>query len=1104
MREIIAVCRSAKKAREKAARILDRYLWRIGDRTWRGRASNACLDRIARDLRKDASKNMAVAISLASGGATQRRPLIFVGSRRLFSAEGLVPISTAPAERTQPKPLPPALRTHRAALQVAAWFHDLGKATSLFQEKLRRSLQVRGPRVAEADVVRHEAISALAWDALCGDLEDADLIARLGTLSATDIDQAMATAADRAFQILASAGQGNSTLSFEFAKKEDSLAALIGLLILGHHRLPDMDGAHRDFLANVHFRLDDPLPERRLLGVAPGTPYWHEPGWMERLHEASKGLSCHPMLRAGSDIWARSCLMLGDHLGSALKQPGDGVGHLANTARYGAISSPMDSLATHVRRVCQEVRHAFQAVYTQRHAFPALREMEILGALRHPHVTDARFAWQAIAAEAAGRQVATGAGGFFGCLIAGTGTGKTRAAPTILTAATVQDVLPDRRGLRFVLGLGLRSLASQSAREYLDDLGFAEKAVSVLVGTPPLTFPEEASEQSGSEDRLSHLSAFEIENARSHIPEQGSAAEADWLAGLSFDCDRTIPAFFSRLAEKDAHGDKLLRLLEAPILCATIDHLMPVTAPQRSRHLPAALRLISSDLILDEIDQYDAEDLAAVARLVHLAGVAGRRVLIMSATLPDLTARSLYEAYRRGWSEYAALFDLPDRVHHCITGHLPASCRVGEEDFQDHLAEARSALLADLEASPPLRRAEVLEVGDTLVETAQRIGEACSRLHECHAVEIDGLTVSVGLVRLTRISHVTAIAAYLPEPAPDRIRLRVCLHARMPRIQRAWIERMLKRALTRKGGNPNAGLRDLLIQEKVFERAASRNAKNVEIIVVASPVIETGNDLDFDYGVLDPSSLRALIQSGGRINRHRCLAVASANVLILSKPLVTLEGRGLIAFPGVETDPGSATMVSRVRVTDRAIGATGRTLIELFGGEVPDRIDARPFLDPEQDFPMLRAETELVRRFLQDPHASLDTWTSRHLPRHAQRFSNMRKFRRQSGFDVEIFATGQDLDELNWNHVFTMADALPAPLALGRAPLPARHKDFLFEYGRSSLEKAWDAMFPDEGVTPHRLRRMTKMSLQVYALDEPIGPLIWDLRYGLARPFPEE
>src|SRR5829696_3723878 len=93
MREVIAVCRSRKRARTRVAQALDRYLWRIGDRTWRGRASNACLERIATDLKRGASKATAVAIYELRPTPESRRPLFIVGARALFGPDGAVPIA---------------------------------------------------------------------------------------------------------------------------------------------------------------------------------------------------------------------------------------------------------------------------------------------------------------------------------------------------------------------------------------------------------------------------------------------------------------------------------------------------------------------------------------------------------------------------------------------------------------------------------------------------------------------------------------------------------------------------------------------------------------------------------------------------------------------------------------------------------------------------------------------------------------------------------------------------------------------------------------------------------------------------------------------------
>ena len=96
MREIIAVCRSGNRSRLRTAKVLDRYFWRIGDRTWRGKATNACLDRVARELRAGATRNTAVVIHEVRSSIESRVPIIRIGSRSAFSDEGLVPVSSHP------------------------------------------------------------------------------------------------------------------------------------------------------------------------------------------------------------------------------------------------------------------------------------------------------------------------------------------------------------------------------------------------------------------------------------------------------------------------------------------------------------------------------------------------------------------------------------------------------------------------------------------------------------------------------------------------------------------------------------------------------------------------------------------------------------------------------------------------------------------------------------------------------------------------------------------------------------------------------------------------------------------------------------------------
>ena len=72
------------------------------------------------------------------------------------------------------------------------------------------------------------------------------------------------------------------------------------------------------------------------------------------------------------------------------------------------------------------------------------------------------------------------------------------------------------------------------------------------------------------------------------------------------------------------------------------------------KYILPSLRLMSSDLVIDEVDDFEVKDLVAIARLVHLAGMLGRKVMISSATIPPALAEGFFNAYQRGWRLYCA------------------------------------------------------------------------------------------------------------------------------------------------------------------------------------------------------------------------------------------------------------------------------------------------------------------------------------------------------------------------------------------------------------------------------------------------------------------
>lgn len=1036
--------------------VLDCYLWRIGDRTWRGRASNACLDRMARELRREAKRNTAVVIHEIRSARESRVPIVRIGARHAFSPEGFVPVSSHAGEAPRWPRRPESERHALALLQVAALLHDLGKATVMFQKKLWRALDKDAG--SEADPVRHELHSAVVWDALAGSLDDHELIARVRDLEPGHIDEACGAAAGRLHALQRSP---RKPMNLAFATREGTIAHAVGMLILTHHRLPEAGSDHLSLTPAKHVRADVPF-DPKTLHISDGQPFWHDPRSLSVLRHAADNL--RPGAGApGLDMALRASLMFADHLGSALKETRDDrPAYLANT-RDG---HPADPLDVHVERVLEQLPKCFDMLHRQRERYPALGVDQAPLGLRHPEPAPEPFAWQTTTAAAAAALCAAQEGGFFACLIAGTGTGKTRGAPMVLAAAAFADVRPERRYLRMTLALGLRALASQAAQDYVDDLRFAPTDVAVLIGQPPVRFAhEEVSD--GAESALALPDWLQVERATGGVPPEGSEHEADWLRRLSHDTDRGLPATLQLAIEHaGGRGAAARRLVAAPIVVGTIDHLMGVATPTSARYLFQALRVLSADLILDEIDQYDPEDIAAVGRLIYQAAAGGRRVVAMSATLTADVAAALHAAYREGWRAHAAASGAADHVNVLCAGDAAGSCFTGgdEEGFASLYASCRDKVLAAVRSGTPRRRGHILPPCEDWAELLEQVDGACSELHDATATTIQGLRVSIGFVRMTRIQHAAALAVQLPAgPRSGRFRVKACLHARFPRLHRAYIEHELRRALNRKGLDPDAGLRALCLREGLLERARAAGCTELEIVLVTSPVIETGNDLDFDWAIVDPSSLRALVQAPGRVWRHRVYGGGRANVLILGRsPIVMADGR--LVRPGVETPPHEETGVARVSLD----GFARRLFAELAGDETFNRIDAATVLGEAGGGPLRVAEACLREHMLrvEGEGAPLGRYIRCSTVRLNLRMTRTRMFRRGTTRDLLFFQNGEGPRDAEWfvdlapgTRQSRPEKAVKLGLRLLLAPLPEHH---VFADLSSA---AWSARDADGAVT---------------------------------------
>jgi CRISPR-associated endonuclease/helicase Cas3 len=888
---VLIVSQCDKRALTETRRILDQFAERRGERTWQTPITQAGLDTLRKLLRKTARKNTAVACHWIRG-LDHSELLWIVGDASRFNAEGVVPTDTTVHDilRSEDENDWHTAEDIRLLAQLAALLHDLGKASIAFQQRLLGQLQTR-------NLYRHEWVSLRLFEAFVGSDDDEGWLNRLAENA---YDENTWTSRERYHRDKIDEGVARPF------SHSPPLASAIGWLVVTHHRLPlaparNADG-EQEWLGRRPNEFSPTLLETPLFLVehdwnerhTPTDPkniqsYWDlagplptiQPKWQAKASKLAKRLL---QLRTRRDgVWldkpyvmhlARLSLMLADHYysalprESALRVQGDkGYPLFANTDSKG-LKQALDEHLIGVARDSGLITHSLPGF--ERH-LPHLMNHRGL----RKRTSAARFNWQNKAADAAAalRETAREHGAFI-VNMASTGCGKTLANARILYA-----LADPQRGMRATYTLGLRTLTLQTGRSYRKDLHLDEEDLAILVGGSAnrslFEFYERQAERTGSASTQALL------EEDSHVRYEGNVSSHPLLSRALTD-------------------DNIRKLLSAPMLVCTIDHIVPATESLRAgRQIAPMLRLMSSDLILDELDDYDLNDFPALTRLVHWAGMLGTRVVLSSATLPPALVAGMYQAYRAGRLEYERHHGNPgERAGNraaipCLWtdefGVHSARCADDQDYARQHarFIDRRAAKLAEAE---PLRRGELLPLsltqrrpGEIHAEFAHHVLDACLRLHADHAetCPVSGRRVSFGLVRMANIDPLFDTAKTLFElNVPEDTRIHLCVyHARFPLAQRSAIEHQLDTALNRRQQDAVYRLPDI-------RAAIDTHAEHNHIFVVlASPVCEVGRDWDADWAVAEPSSMRSLIQLAGRVQRHRAKTGDKPNILIFDTNL---------------------------------------------------------------------------------------------------------------------------------------------------------------------------------------------------------------------------
>ncbi|ENU26364.1 type I-F CRISPR-associated helicase Cas3f [Acinetobacter modestus] len=852
---VIIICACEKRALKKTRAILDSYAIRTGHSSWQAPMTMEGLKEIRSALKKVATRQTAVAAYINFG--VRRMKLAWVvGAKHKFAHDGAYPVASTKKQQKLLM-LDEWVKVSSLLAGAAGDMHDIGKASQHFQKKL--SPEMAGQKIR--DDIRHEWLSLKLLQQLRKNGWDWQLAWKnLGK----GLDKF--TLGDRQ----------------EVQQGIQNEVEAVDYLVVTHHGLLGVEPNGKDkppFDSLPHYEnhvrtLVPSHEQMNCAGELPDSIFKSHQKRMQRLTAlVPKQRTDQLLYWKALALHSRAALIHADHVVSAqqysLLRP-ENVSLFANT-KLKTIGQDKKAklqdqpLEWHLHQVGDRASRIAVQMMTDL-SLSGLSEQTveyICQPTTHP-----RFQWQNIAANALQKHIQkypeTPALLFN---IAGTGSGKTRM--NLRAACTLRPDDP-----RIAIALNLRSLTLQTGHALKTSMNLSEDEIAVIIGD---TVTQTLFDQ--SKDKVEFVDEDE------NHPEPIFDAWGE-------DCE--LPDWLHPLFTVERNGRKVLdqketTILASPLLVSTIDYLIAAGEPHKQgHHVKALLRIMSSDLILDEVDGYEPKALIAVLRLVQLAAMYGRNVICSSATLSLTVAKTIHRAFESGMQMRAALYGTEKKSIIAIIDNelkplvwLERSSQESEfnTNYQKHLDNLQVHLLS----KPTHRLAQLLSLPETTVLSwKQSVLEAVKQLHQAHAWNFKKTEkkISLGLIRVANIKHAIRLAQFLSDHLPEANI--ACYHANDWLISRFYKEQRLDQLLTRhkEGKKRKTGNEQIEQDDEMIDLIQKSNSLNIPFIVLATPVEEVGRDHDFDWAIIDASSVQSIVQTSGRVNRHRLEKVQQPNIMI--------------------------------------------------------------------------------------------------------------------------------------------------------------------------------------------------------------------------------
>ncbi len=780
-----------------------------------------------------------------------------------------------------PEKEPFSMAFQHAALvaKLAGYAHDLGKANICFQDKLQKSTLTGNQQAQIGDYIRHEWIST--WLLY--------LLSQENTFSLDGLQQAWD-------ELL----REESKIHIPCMGNLDTALSAVLFSVCTHHGSLGGNYGKIDESAHIGSRGSVGQQQEKFLSIAMPIPSAGEDGkrWRQVVQEMGhlrKMLSSIDRPRPyweGVLLIARAALIFADHkISSQMFDGNRGKKEIlfANTknnsiepeqnATKKKASSKKNKrfldqpLSWHLLQVGDSSAQNIRMFSGE--GMPTL-DAEICEKLRKDRAPQgSRFAWQDQASDAMET-----VGGKLVFNVASTGAGKTLANLKMAVAA--------RQGInvRIAVAFNLRSLTQQTFHAFEDHLHSIDrqrfqKNFSCLLG-----------------ERGTSKVDFSLEDE----DDIDGVAPVDILSSEQLE----IPEWLDHIAGANPENKKMIQLLASPVLVSTMDWIVASGEPgQQDRHAKALIRVCTSDLILDEVDSYDVEATVAVMRVVETAASFGRNVIVSSATLSPSLAEGIAIAFATGWKTYQAMVG-EEPWQMVIVSDLSEpkimqspDKRMAAEFYGNTLQEIAKAI-KNKPVTKRYRIADIPENGSPEERFSTAILQSAWSLHQQQAVSYQKLSpdcrLSIGLVRVAHVKPCMQVSAALQK---DGRFIVSAYHARDIAERRAWKEQYLDAVLSRKSDNDS--WLDALLDREPWLREATGD---ICLVVVATPVEEVGRDHDFDWAIIEPSSMHSIVQTAGRVNRHRqqFMPEGKTNLVILDRNLQSIQtvGEAVFCNPGLE------------------------------------------------------------------------------------------------------------------------------------------------------------------------------------------------------------